>query len=55
MDEKPVCTCGTGRYCHQHKAYNLPPAKAATEMRRVALLGVTGKGRPVIKNTTEVG
>ncbi len=53
MDEK--CRCGTGSYCHKHKAYNLPAVKLERELRRVALLGVTGKGRPMIKKTTEVG
>lgn len=54
MDEK--CRCGSGRYCRKHKAYNLPPAKFEREMRRLALLGCSGKmSRKIVKNTTEVG
>ena len=44
MDEKK-CRCGSGHYCHEHKGYNLPPKLFEKEMRRQALLGISGKGR----------
>jgi hypothetical protein len=55
MDEKSKCRCGTGSYCRQHRAYKLPPKALEREARRVALLGMSGKGRQTVKNTTEAG